>query len=411
MNVAVFDPTVQDDKSKFRGIGRYLQILRENFKDEFKFISNIGHWKLFTLSHVEGGIGNSVFINPFFNLLQPPLTMFRIAKKQIAVIHDLIPLKYPEHFPVGLKGKLNIFLNKLALRNYDVIITDSEVSKRDIVNILGLHENKVKVVYPCLPGCFSKSNIQCPKPNVQYSISNNQFSKKTSDCLEIGNCYLFGDWKLAIGSIGNSYCIYVGDATWNKNLVNIARAIKLADVPCVFVGNVFGKAKHVDLSKWHARQPTIEESTKPTSLLHLREDICERTVNVWQKELQEFLTLAKDDKRFIFPGFISDDELIQLYEQAGLNILLSHDEGFGFSYVEAASLGCPSLLSDRPIFHEIAGTAAEFVDPENAKVIAEAIKQCINDPGKRKQLGSKAQEQSKLYSQEQFKKAFLRAII
>ena len=70
----------------------------------------------------------------------------------------------------------------------------------------------------------------------------------------------------------------------------------------------------------------------------------------------------------------------------------------------------PHLLSDRPIFHEIAGTAAEFVDPENAKVIAEAIKQCINDPGKRKQLGSKAQEQSKLYSLEQFKR-LLRAII
>ena len=54
------------------------------------------------------------------------------------------------------------------------------------------------------------------------------------------------------------------------------------------------------------------------------------------------MAMAKDDKRFIFPGFISDDELITLYEQASLNILLSRDEGFGFSYVEAASLGCPS---------------------------------------------------------------------
>lgn len=378
MNVTVFDPTIQDDKSKVRGIGRYLQILRENFKDEFKFISNIGYWKL-GIGNWSLDIGNSIFINPFFNLLQPPLTMLRIAKKQVAVIHDLIPLKYPTHFPVGLKGKLNIFLNKIALRNYDVIITDSEVSKKDIINILGLPEGKIRVVYPCLPNCFSKSNIQYPKSNVQYSISNNQFSKKTSAGLEIGNCDLLGDWTLAIGSIGNSFCIYVGDATWNKNLVNIARAIKLADIPCVFVGKVFIHAVGV------ASHP-------------------------WQKELQEFLSLAKDDKRFIFPGFIPDDELITLYEQACLNILLSRDEGFGFSYVEAAALGCPSLLSDRPILHEIAGTAAQFVDPENINQIVEAIKQYINDPEKRRQLGSKAQKQSKLYSQTQFKEAFMREI-
>ena len=99
-----------------------------------------------------------------------------------------------------------------------------------------------------------------------------------------------------------------------------------------------------------------------------------------------FSQWQKGDKRFIFPFFISDGELITLYEQASLNILLSHDEGFGFSYAEAATLGCPSLLSDRPIFHEIAGTAAEFVDPENVNIIAQAIKRCVNDPEKENRL-------------------------
>ena len=379
MNVAVFDPTVQDDRSKVRGIGRYLQILRENFTDEFTFTSNFSNFKF--------QISNSIFINPFFNLLQLPLTMFRMAKKQVAVIHDLIPLKYPTHFPVGLKGKLNIFLNKFALRNYDVIITDSEVSKKDIIDILGIPEGKIKVVFPCLTNSFT--NLKLEIRNLKSNSNDKMFKN-----LNIGNLGLDRNSKFQI----LNYCIYVGDATWNKNLVNIARAIKLADVKCVFVGKIFSEAKHVDSSVF-----------QPPRLDKVHDD---RTaaVNVWQKELTEFMTLAKDDKRFIFPGFIPDNELIKLYEQASLNILLSRDEGFGFSYVEAGSQGCSSLLADRPIFHEVAGTAAEFVDPENVVKIAEVIIQFINNSEKRKELGSKAQEQSKLYSQIQFKEAFMRAI-
>ena len=78
--------------------------------------------------------------------------------------------------------------------------------------------------------------------------------------------------------------------------------------------------------------------------------------------------------------------------------------------MEGGCCGCLFLLSDRPIFHEIAGSAAEFVDPENVIRIAEAMKQSINDQERRKDFGSKAQERSKIYSQTQFKETFMRAI-
>jgi len=39
--VYVYDPTASDFQSAVRGVGRYLQILKENFSKEFKFISNI----------------------------------------------------------------------------------------------------------------------------------------------------------------------------------------------------------------------------------------------------------------------------------------------------------------------------------------------------------------------------------
>jgi hypothetical protein len=147
--VLCFDPTASDSQSKVRGVGRYLQILKENFPDwTFSNKLQVESYKL------------QVFLNPFFNFLQPPiwtgldlslqriLSGRRIAKKQIAVIHDLIPLKYPSKFPAGLRGNFNIFLNKLALKNYDLIVTDSEASKKDIVQILKISEEKVKVIYP-----------------------------------------------------------------------------------------------------------------------------------------------------------------------------------------------------------------------------------------------------------------------
>jgi len=124
--VVVFDPTVNDPQSKVRGVGRYLQILRENFP-YWIFTNSIDNWSL--------KIDHSVFINPFFNLLSPPLFIKRRFKKQIAVIHDLIPLKYPKHFPIGLKGSLNVFLKKIALTGYDVIVTDSKQSKKNIITI------------------------------------------------------------------------------------------------------------------------------------------------------------------------------------------------------------------------------------------------------------------------------------
>ncbi len=142
--IFVYDPTASDKLSAVRGIGRYLQILKETFPG-WIFTNNLAmkQWN-----------NETIFVNPFFNFLQKPVTLKRIAHKQIAVIHDLIPLKYPSHFPVGIKGTIYILLNKLALRNYDLIITDSEASKKDIIEKLKVKNQKVKVIYPCLPKSF-----------------------------------------------------------------------------------------------------------------------------------------------------------------------------------------------------------------------------------------------------------------
>lgn len=316
-NLYVYDPTTHDRMSKVRGIGRYVQILKENLPDNTVFTSILKNIPY-----------DSTFLNPFFNLLQPPLTMKRIAKKQIAVIHDLIPLKYPKHFPVGIRGTLNVIASKWALRNYDYIITDSQTSKKDIVQFLHIPEEKINIVYPILPKIFSS----------EFNSESHSNSK---------------------------FCLYVGDATWNKNLVNLAKAIQITNIPCIFVGKVFNNSEFKILNskfKFHS----------------------------WQKELFQFLTLTRNNPLFIFPGFVSDEDLAYLYKNTICNILVSHDEGFGFSYLEAASFGTPSILSDIPVFHEIAQESAIFVNQNSPQEIAEKICLLDTDKNLREELGKKA---------------------
>lgn len=325
--VLVFDPTANDPQSKVRGVGRYLQILRENFP----------HWVFSSSLLTPNPYPLTTFINPFFNLLSPPLFIKRRFKKQIAVIHDLIPLKYPPHFPIGLKGSLNVFLNRIALRSYDMVVTDSEQSRKDIITILKIKPERVKVIYPCLPAIY----------NLKFRIHNSNTNIQNS-----------------------KFLLYVGDATWNKNLVNLAKAIKMQELPCVFAGRVF-------------------THPKPKK-------------NVWQNEFNEFMALAQNDKRFIFPGFIADKELIQLYQNALCNILISRDEGFGFSYLEASSQKCPSLLSDILVLREISQNSAFFVNPESPQSIVSAIKALQNDSILRNNLIKQSYARSTFFSQKNF---------
>ena len=383
--IYVFDQIVNDSLSKVRGVGRYLQILKENFPKNTVFTDNIRQIA-----------ADSVFINPFFNFLQTPTTLKRIANKQIAVIHDLIPLKYPEHFPVGIKGKLNIFLNKLALKNYDLIVTDSEASKKDINNILYINKDKIKVIYPCLPKIFTSplvipSKARNPVPTKSGRKKNASLDSSVAEpALSLSNV-------LPQNDMGESYCLYVGDATWNKNLVNLAKAIKIINVTCVFVGNVFNPLTRNE-KFIQVRTDSVKNSK--TESINLESG--------WQKELKEFFKETKNDKRFIFLGYVSDDKLIQLYRQAKCNILVSHDEGFGFSYLEAASQSCPSVLSNVQVLREISKKqGALFANPADPNEIANAIGEVYFNKELRDRLGEAAQARTKFFSGKKFVDAFL----
>lgn len=78
-----------------------------------------------------------------------------------------------------------------------------------------------------------------------------------------------------------------------------------------------------------------------------------------------------------FLGSVSSGQLRWLYRHASAFIYLALDEGFGLPPVEAAAMGCPVIVSDRPVFKETLGSSAVRVDPLDVYAIARALSTLI----------------------------------
>jgi glycosyltransferase involved in cell wall biosynthesis len=76
----------------------------------------------------------------------------------------------------------------------------------------------------------------------------------------------------------------------------------------------------------------------------------------------------------VFHNGVSETKYHELLDSAVALVHASHDEGFGIPVVEAMSRGIPVVLSDIPIFHEIAGQVGEFFPATNASAFAAAVR-------------------------------------
>ena len=72
-------------------------------------------------------------------------------------------------------------------------------------------------------------------------------------------------------------------------------------------------------------------------------------------------------------GRVSDEQLAALYRGARCLVFPSLYEGFGIPVAEALACGCPVVASRGTATEEVAGGAAELVDPLDVRAIAEAI--------------------------------------
>lgn len=102
----------------------------------------------------------------------------------------------------------------------------------------------------------------------------------------------------------------------------------------------------------------------------------------------------------ILTGYVSDADKGALYANAACFVLPSHYEGFGMPILEAMQYGLPTLVSDIPVFHEVAGDAALYFDKDDPQSIADSLVSVLSDDSVRNKLVSSFAKQVGRFSWE-----------
>ncbi len=80
-----------------------------------------------------------------------------------------------------------------------------------------------------------------------------------------------------------------------------------------------------------------------------------------------------------FTGFVANEDMPRLWEEAGFYVFPSLFEGFGLSLVEAMAKGIPCACSNNGSLGEIAADVAITFDPESVDDIASALRRLLSE--------------------------------
>lgn len=286
-----------------RGIGTYTRELRaalERCSPEVELVDS----KVTDIIHY-----------PFFDLYRATLPF--ISRSPVVVtIHDVIPLEFPDYYPVGIRGTLAFLRQLSALRFVSHILTDSEYSKKKILQHLHVPEEKVSVVY-LAP---SSNYVAATKEEITHTQKKHH--------------------------LPTPYILYVGDINYNKNIPQLIKLLKFLppEVHLVCVGSQF--YPH-DIIEWRRIEQQLVLS-----------DVANRV---------HFLTDLP-------VGSFTD--LNALYSGALCYVQPSLSEGFGLPVLEAARCSCPVVSSSCGSLPEVVGPAALTATPD-AESLADCVLQVM----------------------------------
>lgn len=249
-------------------------------------------------------------------------------KSYFVTIHDLILLEYPTRKASRLNFIMYTIKNlayRLVIMNaiYTAkkIITISEYTKKSIQKHFHIAESKINMIYEGIDlERFNPLNVQ------EFDFD-----------------------KFHI--IKDKYILYVGNAYPHKNIEMLV--------------DVFYKLK---------QKENIDKDLKLV-LIGKKDYFFENIINQVKK--------LKLEKSVIFPGYVSDEELISLYDQCLFYVFPSLYEGFGLPPLEAIALGSPIVISNATCLPEIFGKHIEYFDPKSKDNMEEILYSFILDKDKR----------------------------
>jgi glycosyltransferase involved in cell wall biosynthesis len=258
--------------------------------------------------------------------------------RNIYTIHDLVPLRLP-YTTLDNKQHTYRLLRKIAAEA-DHIVTVSENSKRDIVQLLGVEEERVTNTYQA---------VEFPRELVARSDD-----------------LLAEQLRSSFGLDFKDYLLFYGALEPKKNVVRLIEAFLLSavDIPLVITG----------AGGWGNRTETkMIKELRGAAGSHGRP----RIYHLEYVNLPMLVTLIRGARAVLFPS---------LYE------------GFGLPVVEAMLLGTPVVTTRASSLPEIAGDAALYVNPYDVEDIARGIKKIAADAGLRAELEQRGRVQAELFS-------------
>jgi glycosyltransferase involved in cell wall biosynthesis len=264
----------------------------------------------------------------------------------VFTIHDVIPLK----LPFATLDNKRYFLNVIReiCEKADKIVTVSEASKRDILSVAPIREEKIAVTYQCtnIPPAF----VARPENEIENILSS-----------EFGLRF-------------NEYFLFFGALEPKKNVSRLidAHAKSRVKTPLVIAGglgwsfdDVLRKIEHEQLSAPRGDGDATGPRIRRFDYL----------------PLSPLAALIQGARAVLFPS---------LYE------------GFGLPVLEAMTIGAPVMTSNVSSLPELAGNAAILVDPYNVDEMAEAIARLDRDATLRRELSARGKERAKLFSREKY---------
>lgn len=277
--------------------------------------------------------GKNSDITHFFNYIVPPF----VHGKKVVTVHDMVYKAFPETVRGRTRFMLEIGLKK-SMKRADIIVTDSEFSKKEIIKYFPEHSKKIRVV-PC--------GVDCERFR---PCENTKTIEKVKKSLEIN---------------GN-YFLYVGTIEPRKNLIRLIRAYK------VFT-------KHVQ--------------TPPKLVLAGAKGwLCD--------DIYALVKKLDIEKHVIFTKYVPSEDINLLMCGATAFVFPSLYEGFGMPPLEAMACGVPVLTSGEASIPEVVGDCAVICDAYSVKDIAKGLYRLYKSPDLRKDLNRRGPERARLFTWE-----------